>query len=688
MMNNFNNFGFPQNKNIYTDQLNNPNGIGFGNNPYMPPTKPMEYDGFYSSQTQQQPSFWDKTKAFFSQNGGTIIKWTIGSFMTLGAIMGVNKFIKTDVPYGEGNELKEDASLMEKIKYHTCTFLNNIGILSDYKAKDENKTEDKDKAKTEDETKAEDSTSPASTTPTTSTASTSPSSPTTPTTPVSIPGIPAETEGGIGTRQKPVFDTINSDNVKIGHKINASKSNKYKNRNSIADFDGSKAIEASTIENLKKNEFQDVTQCSRQTILKYLHTKLKGCINDEKKLSNLIDSITTTTTTTKTKTSGELDDPRNDDIKTALNFLNDIINTNKNPNSSVIQELVSSLNTLSSQAGIDDDIRNKISYLMKCVILQQIETNSIINVTNSVNALLNMVYDSTGTPTLKTTESTILTNVIKDLADIGKKTENDESRKQVIENIGTIGSKSEDTSVKNAACSAIFELTKAKIKSKSDTDVTDSVNALLNMVYDSTGTPTLKTTESTILTNVIKDLADIGKETKNDKSRIQVIENIKTIIGLDINNTLKNNAINALTIDATTATAFTSDLVDKLKDVYDKTSDSTLKDSILNKLKEIAKSTDIKDDVKTQAAAAVITLEDADNINEDTINALTVSDKTADSFTPELVDKLQEVYNSAAANDLKNAIHDKLDAMQKNTNIYKDLLKSKIDTAISICNKV
>ena len=117
MMNNFNNFGFPQNKNIYTDQLNNPNGIGFDNNTYMPPTKPMGYDGFYSSQTQQQPSFWDKTKAFFSQNGGTIVKWAIGGFMTLGALIGVNKFIKTDVPYGKGHGLKEDGRLMEKIKY-------------------------------------------------------------------------------------------------------------------------------------------------------------------------------------------------------------------------------------------------------------------------------------------------------------------------------------------------------------------------------------------------------------------------------------------------------------------------------------------------------------------------------------------------------------------------------------------
>ena len=71
-------------------------------------------------------------------------------------------------------------------------------------------------------------------------------------------------------------------------------------------------------------------------------------------------------------------------------------------------------------------------------------------------------------------------------------------------------------------------------------------------------------------------------------------------------------------------------------------------------------------DVKTQAAATVITLEDAKNINKDTIDALTVSKETAKAFTLELVKKLKDAHDKAGTNEgLKKAIIDKLQGIAK-----------------------
>lgn len=132
-MNNFNNFGLPINNNPFVNQTNDVNGIGMGNNSYFAPTKPMDYDGYFGSQTKK-PSFWDKTKMFFSQYGSKIFGWGITIFGGLGAFALGKKFIDLDVPYGKDEQKpSEDASLMVKAKYHLCTFLSDtVGIMKPY----------------------------------------------------------------------------------------------------------------------------------------------------------------------------------------------------------------------------------------------------------------------------------------------------------------------------------------------------------------------------------------------------------------------------------------------------------------------------------------------------------------------------------------------------------------------------
>ena len=83
-MNNFNNFGLPINNNPFVNQTNDVNGMGMGNNSYFAPTKPMDYDGYFGSQTKK-PSFWDKTKMFFLQYGSKIFGWGVTIFGGLGA---------------------------------------------------------------------------------------------------------------------------------------------------------------------------------------------------------------------------------------------------------------------------------------------------------------------------------------------------------------------------------------------------------------------------------------------------------------------------------------------------------------------------------------------------------------------------------------------------------------------------
>ena len=131
-MNNFNNFGLPVNNNPF---INPQNGVGGGNTGYFAPTKPMDYDGYFGSQTKK-PSFWDKTKMFFSQYGTKIFGWGVTIFGGLGAFALGKKFIDLDVPYGKNAQKpSDDASLMAKAKYHLCTFLSDtVGVMKPYEA--------------------------------------------------------------------------------------------------------------------------------------------------------------------------------------------------------------------------------------------------------------------------------------------------------------------------------------------------------------------------------------------------------------------------------------------------------------------------------------------------------------------------------------------------------------------------
>ena len=129
-MNNFNNFGLPVNNNPF---INPQNGVGLGNTGYFAPTKPMDYDGYFGSQTKK-PSFWDQTKMFFSQYGTKIFGWGATILGGLGAFALGKKFIDLDVPYGKDEQKpSEDASLMAKAKYHLCTFLSDtVGVMKPY----------------------------------------------------------------------------------------------------------------------------------------------------------------------------------------------------------------------------------------------------------------------------------------------------------------------------------------------------------------------------------------------------------------------------------------------------------------------------------------------------------------------------------------------------------------------------
>ena len=641
MMNNFNNFGFPVEKNnIYTNQVGNTNQSIFGNSGYMVPTKPMDYDGYFGSQTKK-PSFWDKTKMFFSQYGSKIFGWGITIFGGLGAFALGKKFIDLDVPYGKGQpKPADDDSFLRKFKYNVCTFLSDtVGIMNEYKGP----TKDADSvapaaaepagaptstpaAEAAPAAPAEPGATPAApaepgatpgaeaaapsgaaeSKPVPAAPSTTPapgSSPIPTPIPVSNPGIPAETEGEIDTRKKPEFDTISFDDEHINKK-KAWFGISYEHRNAIANFDGSSEISKDQIENLTKNEFKDVNKCSRTYILKYLHTKLGDCINDEDKLSNLIKSITATATTATTSGEG-LATPTNNDINTALDFLNEIINANKNLNNKVVSSLVISLSTLSNQTGINDTIRDKISYLMRCVILKQIDDNSATDVKDNINKLFGIVYDGSS---LKITDADTLQSVITDLATIGEKTENIDSQKTAINALYGIGKETNNKEVTRKAISAINDITLQQIDKKKDIDVQNNVNALFRIVHD--------TDNADILGQAIKALVAIGiKENINDESKEAAIKALK---------------------------------------------------NIMKEAKE--------ENVKTQAAAAVITLADATKIDQDTINALTVSDKTADSFTLELVKKLKDAHDKADTNEgLKKAIIDKLQGIAESTDIKDDV---------------
>lgn len=139
-MNNFNNFGLPVNNNPF---INPQNGVGGGNTGYFAPTKPMDYDGYFGSQTKK-PSFWDQTKMFFSQYGTKIFGWGVTIFGGLGAFALGKKFIDLDVPYGKNAQKpSDDASLMAKAKYHLCTFLSDtVGVMKPYEAQVEEVAEE------------------------------------------------------------------------------------------------------------------------------------------------------------------------------------------------------------------------------------------------------------------------------------------------------------------------------------------------------------------------------------------------------------------------------------------------------------------------------------------------------------------------------------------------------------------
>ena len=142
MNNNFNNYGFPVNNNPF---MNQPNGVG-GNTPYFAPTKPMEYDGYFGSNSEPpKPSFMDKLSGFFERYGGSILKWGLALVGLGGGIAFVKNYRDTDVSYGKGTQKPDDnAGFMPKFKYAVCNFFSSdLGWLKPHTAgaKEADKTE-------------------------------------------------------------------------------------------------------------------------------------------------------------------------------------------------------------------------------------------------------------------------------------------------------------------------------------------------------------------------------------------------------------------------------------------------------------------------------------------------------------------------------------------------------------------
>ncbi len=221
-------------------------------------------------------------------------------------------------------------------------------------------------------------------------------------------------------------------------------SRNYKNRNTIAAFDGSKVISADTIGNLTQKEFKDSNKFTRKFILQFLHTKLDKCLNDDSKLTNLILSIKNTVTT-----QGKLAATTNDDIKLALTFLNKILEGTKEYNKTISTNMMETLEAFSKVDKISVETKNEIETLKEAVRPKQTEIapNTGDNSSNNVSKIV--------THDLPSSDKTAISNRIDELGDRAQNSANDnvirklmtqlvnialnpEAREQVINKIGDI----------------------------------------------------------------------------------------------------------------------------------------------------------------------------------------------------------------------------------------------------------
>ena len=225
-------------------------------------------------------------------------------------------------------------------------------------------------------------------------------------------------------------------------------SRNYKNRNTIAAFDGSKVISADTIGNLTQKEFKKNDKFTRKFILQFLYTKLDKCQNDDNKLTNLILSIKNTVTT-----EGKLAATTNDDIKLALTFLNKILEGAEEHNETISEKMMETLNAFSEVDGISDETKNEIETLKQAVRPKQIEIapNTGDNSSNNVSKIV--------TRDLPSSDKTAISNRIDKLGDIAQDINingvhadafkelyqialNPEAREQVINKLGDIAQNS------------------------------------------------------------------------------------------------------------------------------------------------------------------------------------------------------------------------------------------------------
>ena len=232
----------------------------------------------------------------------------------------------------------------------------------------------------------------------------------------------------------------------------------YKNRNTIAAFDGSKVISADTIGNLAKKEFKDSNKFTRKFILQFLHTKLDKCQNDDNKLTNLILSIKNTVTT-----QGKLAATTNDDIKLALTFLNKILEGAEKHNETISEKMMDTLNAFREVGGISEETKNGIETLEQTVRPKQTEIapNTGDNSSNNVSKIV--------THDLPSSDKTTISNRIDELGDIAQdinidgvnsfeelyqialNTEDENVISKVLDKIGDIAQNSVyDNDVKNA----------------------------------------------------------------------------------------------------------------------------------------------------------------------------------------------------------------------------------------------
>ncbi len=249
----------------------------------------------------------------------------------------------------------------------------------------------------------------------------------------------SQAQGGLG-------ENVRLTKKKIGLSRN------YKNRNTIAAFDGSKVISADTIGNLAKKEFKDSNKFTRKFILQFLFTKLGKCQNDDSKLTNLILSIKNTVTT-----KGNLAATTNDDIKLALTFLNKILDGAKEHNETISTNMMETLEAFSEVDKISVETKNEINKQKQAVISKQIElalnTEDEDVIANTINQLGVLALDPETTE-LAIQELVVLAQnpktgdlAINELGYIGQNTKDETVLSNVINGLGDIAQNSGDKNV-------------------------------------------------------------------------------------------------------------------------------------------------------------------------------------------------------------------------------------------------